>query len=59
MKLIYNDNGTIYELGSVVSNHFITIDYMLELLEIDMDVFAEKNGWDGWDYDALEIVLDD
>ena len=33
----------------------MSIDEALELLDIDMDEWAEKRGWDGWDYDELYL----
>lgn len=53
MKLFYNDNGNKILAVEVVTNHSMSIDDALEY--VDMDEFANNHGWDGWDYEALEM----
>ena len=33
----------------------MSVDDMLNHCDINMDDFADKQGWDGWDWGALEI----
>lgn len=49
----YADNGTEIILGRALTNHGMTLDEFLALCDIDMDAYADANGWDGWDYDSL------
>lgn len=53
LKLMYKE----LVIGTVVANHSMSIDDVLELLEIDMDEFARKNGFDDWDFDDLQIEI--
>ena len=55
MKLYYNDNGNKILLTEVMTNHSMSIDDALNLAGIDMDKWAEDQGWDNWDYGALEM----
>jgi metal-dependent HD superfamily phosphatase/phosphodiesterase len=55
MKLYYNDNGNKILLAEVMTNHSMSIDDALNLAGIDMDEWAEEQGWDNWDYGALEM----
>lgn len=54
--LYYKENGYSVKLGEVLTNNLTTIDDVLNFLEIDMDKFAAEHGWDGWNYEALELV---
>lgn len=56
ITLVYEENGETLELGKIFSNHSISIDEALDLLDIDMDDVAIDNGWDGWNYEALKLV---
>lgn len=53
MKLWYNDNGNKILVNEIITNHSMSIDDALE--NVDMDAFADEQGWDGWDYEALEM----
>ena len=55
MKLYYNNNGTPILLAEVTTNHSMSIDNILDLVGIDMDKWAEDQGWDNWDFDDLYI----
>lgn len=56
--VIYNTHGYgIYKVCGVMANHSMSIDDCLALCGIDMDAEAEKLGWDGWNYDDLDLVL--
>lgn len=54
MKLFYGD----IELGSVMTNHSMSIEDMLDMLDINMDEYAEKHGWDDWEYDHLRLEVE-
>ena len=51
MKLLYGD----MVLGEVVTNHSMTVDEALDILDINMDAVARENGWDDWDWEQLRI----
>lgn len=51
MKLFYED----LLLGEVITNHSMTVDEALDLLDIDMDEVAKENGWDDWDWEELRM----
>ena len=53
MKLFYED----LLIGEVVTNHSMSIEDIFELLGIDMDMIAEENGWDDWDYEKLRVEV--
>lgn len=55
VKLFYEENGEKILIGEVVTNHSMSIDDILSLLDINMDDFAEQQGWDGWNYEALKM----
>ena len=55
MKLYYNNNGDKIPITEVITNHSMSIDDALDLAGIDMDKWAEDQGWDDWDYEALEM----
>lgn len=55
MKLYYNDNGNRILLADIMTNHSMSIDDALNLAGIDMDEWAVAQGWDDWDYGALEM----
>lgn len=51
MKLYHGD----VFLGEILTNHSMTVDEALELLDIDMDEFAQEQGWDDWDWEELRM----
>ena len=55
MKLVYDENGERIVLGEVLTNHSMSVEDVIDLLEIDMDQFAYDRGWDGWNYEALKL----
>lgn len=55
MKLLYEENGERIVLGEVLTNHSMSIEDVIELLEIDMDQFAHDRGWDDWNYESLKL----
>lgn len=46
-------------LGRILTNHGLTIDEALNLLDIDMDKYAAEQGWEGWDYEQLSLELEE
>ena len=46
-------------LGRILTNHALTIDEALDLLDIDMDKYAAEQGWEGWDYEQLSLELEE
>lgn len=55
MVLVYEENNIRLELGTILTNHSMTIDEALELLEIDMDKVADEQHWDDWNFEALKL----
>lgn len=56
--LIYKDEAETIKLASWVGN-WMTVGEALAANDINMDTYATDNGWDGWDYEALEVVTED
>lgn len=54
-EIIYNDDGNITVVDSFSGNMGLTVDQALELCGVDMDEFADNQGWDGWDWNSLDI----
>lgn len=46
-------------MGRILTNHGLTIDEALNLLDIDMDKYAAEQGWEGWDYEQLSLELEE
>lgn len=42
---LYHDDVYICE---VLTNHSMSVEDVLNLMEIDMNAFAAKQGWDDW-----------
>lgn len=51
VKLYYNE----LLLGEILTNHSVSIDDMLSILNIDMDKVAYENGWEDWEFDNLRM----
>lgn len=51
MKLYYND----LLLGEVLTNHSMSIEDMIYILDLDLDEWAQAQGWEDWDYEALRL----
>lgn len=54
--LVYADDYVFEIIGGVLTNHSMSVDDILDLLDIDMDEYAEENDWDGWDFGALKML---
>lgn len=55
ITLVYEENEERIELGKILTNHNMSVDEALDLLDIDMDAFAQEQGWDDWNYEALKL----
>lgn len=53
MKLFYVDGEKKLFVTEVLTNHSMSVDDMLEY--VDMDEWAAEQGFDGWDWEALEL----
>lgn len=58
LKLIYKDETGSYQIAAVVTNHSMSINDILQLSGVDMNQWADDQGWDGWDWDNLEIIAE-
>lgn len=56
MLLIYADNYSFEIINGILANHSMTVDDAINLLGVDMDAWAAKQGFDGWDQEALHLV---
>ena len=56
MKLVIKSEDEV--LGTVDTNHGMTVWEALDLLGIDMDEYAADQGWDGWDADYLSMAAE-
>lgn len=56
-ELYYKDETGEYIIGNCTTNHSISVDDALRIAEIDMDKWADENGWDGWDWNCLDLRL--
>ncbi len=56
MLLVYTDDSVFEIIGGILTSHSMGVDDAVSLLDIDMDTWADEQGWDGWNYDALTLV---
>ncbi|MEK3728607.1 hypothetical protein [Lysinibacillus sp. FSL W8-0953] len=57
MKLVYVHSETDVEvIAEIMTNHSISVEDALELSGINMDVYAEEQEWEGYDYNALKVI---
>ena len=56
MLLVYADDNVFEIIGGILSNHSMSVDDALELLDVDMDAWAEDKGWEGWEWEALALL---
>ena len=56
MKLVIKYENEI--IGTIETNHGMTVWKALDLLGIDMDQYAAYQGWDGWDADHLSMAVE-
>ena len=56
MKLVIKYENEI--IGTIETNHGMTVWEALYLLGIDTDQYAAYQGWDGWDADQLSMAVE-
>ena len=56
MILAYSEGDTFEILGGIMTNHSINVDYAMDLLDVNMDNFADEQGWESWNYEALCLI---
>ncbi len=56
MFLVYADDYVFEIIGGILTNHSMSVDDAIDFLGVDMDAWAEDQGFDGWDYGALCLV---
>ncbi len=56
MLLVYADDNAFEIIGGILTDHSMSIDDALDLLGVDMDVWAGDKGWEGWDWEALDLL---
>lgn len=49
---LYYDNIC---LGYILTDRGMSVEEMMDMLEIDMDAFAEERDCDDWDYGLLSV----
>ena len=55
-EIIYTqENGDIDIITEFGGNTSLTVNQALELCNIDMDEYADTQGWDGYDWNSLDI----
>lgn len=54
--LVYSDGNVFEILGGLLTNHRNSIDDVISLLDIDMDAYSDAQGWEGWEYEALNLI---
>jgi hypothetical protein len=60
MRVYYKDyEGNEREICKVMTNHSMTIDEALNLCGVDMDKWAEEQGWDDWDFEDIYSDYED
>ena len=56
MEIIYiHDKDNIEVIDEFSGNTTLTVDQALELCGVDMDMYAEEKGWDGYDWNSIDI----
>ena len=57
-EIIYiHDENNVEVIGEFSGNVALTVDQALELCNIDMEEYAEAQGWDGYDWNSLQIRM--
>lgn len=57
LMLVYRLEGNnVLLMGRVLTNHSMSIDDALNFCDIDMDSVADQLGWDGWDYECIDLL---
>ena len=59
-EIIYiHEEDNIEIIGEFSGNMSLTVDQALDLCNIDMDEYADAKGWDGYDWNSLDIRFKD
>lgn len=53
IKVLYEDDYVSIELGEILTNRSITTEEALNSLGIDLEEWAQEQGWDGVDYECV------
>ena len=57
-EIIYrHDEDNIEVIDQFTTDRGLTVDQALDLCNINMDKYAEQQGWDGYDYNSLDFRL--
>lgn len=57
-EIIYrHDEDNIEVIDQFSTDRGLTVDQALDLCNINMDKYAEQQGWDGYDYNSLDFRL--
>lgn len=55
LYIYYKDETGIYLIGKIMTNRSITVDEALEIAGVNMDQWADAKGWDGYDWDRIDL----
>lgn len=56
LQVIYNHGrNDLQIIAEVATNQSLTIEQVLEIAGIDLDVWAEEQGFDNYDWEAIEL----
>lgn len=57
--IVYEDGDKTFFMGSVMTNHSLSLEEALDLIGWDDEIMTEtveNLGWDGYDYDAISDI---
>lgn len=55
ITLVYEDENEFIELGKILTNHSMTTEEALDILDIDLEKWAKDQEWDNVDYECLDL----
>lgn len=55
LYIYYKDETGTYLIEEIMTNRSITVDEALEIAGVDMDQWADTKGWDGYDWNCIEL----
>lgn len=56
LQVVYNHGGNDLQIiAEVATNQSLTIEQVLEIAGIDLDIWAEEQGFDNYDWEAIEL----
>lgn len=57
LKLYYVEERNKIFLGEVATNHSMSVEDVINLLDLDLeDIFLKQKGWDDYDYNCLTLI---